>query len=126
MSFAPDHSTVWIEIPVSDLVKSSAFYAKITGLTLIEMDMGPNKTSVFQTKAPGTGVAGHLYEGKSSGDGTGSTIHLACEGKLEDTVQRVWDAGGRVISDAIEIPSGRFAYCLDLDGNSIGIFEPAS
>ena len=35
----------------------------------------------------------------------------------------VTDAGGTVLSEAIEIPAGRFAYCLDTEGNSIGIFS---
>jgi predicted enzyme related to lactoylglutathione lyase len=31
-------------------------------------------------------------------------------------------AGGKVVSDPIAIPAGRFAYCLDPDGNSFGLF----
>ena len=42
---------------------------------------------------------------------------------LEDALSRVKDAGGRVISDIITIPVGRFAYCLDTEGNSIGLFS---
>jgi predicted enzyme related to lactoylglutathione lyase len=28
----------------------------------------------------------------------------------------------KVVSPIVEIPAGRFAYCLDPDGNSIGLF----
>ena len=30
--------------------------------------------------------------------------------------------GGEVVSPIITIPAGRFAYCLDPDGNSFGLF----
>ena len=36
---------------------------------------------------------------------------------------RVWEAGGKVVSDPISIPDGRFAYTLDPDGNSFGLFS---
>ena len=38
-------------------------------------------------------------------------------------MDRVVENGGKVISDIVTIPAGRFAYCLDPDGNSIGLFN---
>ena len=69
------------------------------------------------------GVAGHLYPGKPAPEGTGSTVHFAVPDSLEKTLERVGSAGGKVVSDPIAIPVGRFAYALDPDGNSLGIFE---
>jgi len=123
MSFAPAHTTVWIELPVSDLTAAMAFYGAVTGLSLDRQQMGPNEVAIFQAAEFATGVAGHLYEGKPAGDGTGPTVHLASQGKLEDAMARVTEAGGTVVSPAIEIPAGRFFYATDLDGNSIGMFE---
>ena len=42
--------------------------------------------------------------------------------QLEETLARVEPAGGKVLSPVIDIPAGRFAYCTDPDGNSIGLF----
>ncbi|MGI3184850.1 VOC family protein [Nioella aestuarii] len=123
MSFAPAHTTVWIELPISDLTAAMAFYAKATGLNLKREQMGPNETAIFQAADFASGVAGHLYEGKPAGDGTGPTVHLATQGKLEDAIGRVTEAGGAVVSPIIEIPAGRFFYATDPDGNSIGLFE---
>jgi len=125
MSFTPANTTVWIELPVRDLAAACAFYSKVTGLMLERQQMGPNETAIFQAADFATGVAGHLYEGTPAGDGTGPTVHLAAQGKLEDTMVRVTEAGGTVISPAIEIPAGRFFYATDPDGNSIGLFEAA-
>ncbi len=53
---------------------------------------------------------------------------LTNKGALSDSLEagmaRCFDAGGQVVSPIIEIPPGRFAYAKDLDGNSIGLFEP--
>ena len=87
------------------------------------MEMGPNITYVFPTGEGGT--AGHIYEGKDTGQGKGVTIHLSIDGKLEAAMERVEQAGGTVVSEPIQIPQGRFAYTLDPDGNSIGLFEAA-
>lgn len=123
MSFAPENFAVWVEIPVTDLDRSIAFYNQVFD-TRIEKDTtsGPNPMAMFPTSSK-TGVAGNLYPGKPAGDGDGPTIHFACPDQLEDALNRVPDAGGKVLSDIIAIPDGRFAYCLDPDGNSIGIFS---
>ena len=68
-------------------------------------------------------VAGHIYLGKPAEPGSGPTIHLAVPSSVEEAMQRVTENGGTVVSPVIEIPAGRFAYCLDPDGNSIGLFN---
>lgn len=125
MTYTPQNCTVWFELPVSDLTRAMAFYQAATGMALKREQMGPNETAMFLAADFATGVAGHLYEGKPAGDGTGPTVHLAAAGKLEDTMARVTDAGGAVVSPIIAIPAGRFFYATDPDGNSIGLFEAA-
>lgn len=120
MSFKPDHFTVWFELPVTDLGKSITFYNDVFQTELIKEDMGPNPIAMFPVQEGGR--AGHLYPGKPPAKGTGATVHLAVPDTLEATMERLVTAGGEVVSDPIAIPVGRFAYCLDLDGNSIGLF----
>lgn len=121
MSFKPPHFTVWSEIPVTDIDRAIKFYDAVFKTELKKDESGPNPMAMLPTSDP-NGIAGHLYTGKPAGDGTGPTVHFACPDKLEDTLERVKEAGGEVVSDIISIPSGRFAYCLDLDRNSIGVF----
>ena len=127
MSKMPHNSVVWFEIPVSNLEKAKTFYAKVTGFALKDQDIGPNKTAVFGYSGTddmdaSDAVSGHLYEGKPSAKGSGNTIHLAV-GNIDEALKRVGPAGGEVVSDIIPIPAGRFAYCLDPDGNSFGLFS---
>ncbi len=126
MTFHPEHFTVWTEIPSADLDRAVPFYETVLQTKLTREDMGPNVTYMFKTSDHPNGIAGHLYPGKPAGDGTGPTIHLAAPDKLEDTMARLGEAGGTVVSDPIEMPFGRFAYAMDLDGNSIGLFEFAA
>ncbi|MDD9940082.1 MAG: VOC family protein [Myxococcales bacterium] len=122
MSFVPTNAVVWFEIPTTDLRRARTFYETVTGMSLREDDSGPNPMVLFPAQDDKTGVAGHLYPGQPAKDGGGNTIHLAVEGQLEDALRRVPEVGGKVTSDIIKIPPGRFAYCQDPDGNSIGLF----
>ncbi len=118
---APDHAAVWFEIPVTDMERARRFYQAVTTMELKDEHDGPNPTSTFQPKDPAGGVAGHLYPGKPVTDG-GNTIHLSVPAPLESALERVKQNGGSVVSDIITIPPGRFAYCKDPDGNSVGLF----
>ncbi len=120
---SPQHTTVWAELPVTDLDKGIAFYSAVTGLEINKTDMDGNVMGMFKVSDDMTGVAGHLYQGKPAGDGSGPTVHLLAMGKLEEVMQRVTKAGGDVVSEPIAIPAGRFFYAKDPDGNSIGLFE---
>ena len=116
----PRNAAVWFEIPVTDMERAKAFYRTVLDVELKDENMGPNPMAIFPARE--NGVAGHLYPGKPAGSGEGNTIHLASPDPLEKALERVTANGGEVISDIVTIPAGRFAYCRDPDGNSIGLF----
>ena len=122
MTFKPQNFNVWMEIPVTDMNRAIAFYNEVCDAGLSIDTSGPNPVATFPTADNG-GTSGHLYPGTPPARGTGSTIHLAVPGKLEEALERTKAAGGDVVSAAITIPPGRFAYVLDPDGNSLGLFE---
>ncbi|MFA3915752.1 VOC family protein [Ruegeria hyattellae] len=123
MSFQPKDFLVWGELPVSDLNKAVAFYSRVTGAALEIDEGGPNPMVVFKPKDASAGVALNLYPGKPAGDGRGPTLHLAADGTLAEVMDRVFEAGGRVTSEPIDLPGGRFFYATDPDGNSLGFYE---
>lgn len=122
MSFTPQNSVVWFEIPVTDMARAKAFYGAVLQNELADETGGPNPMAMF-VSAGSASVSGHIYPGKPAAPGTGNTIHLAVAAPLEEAMERVTANGGQVVSPAIQIPAGRFAYCLDPDGNSIGLFS---
>lgn len=125
MTNTPQHAVVWAEIPVTNLNKAMAFYSAVLQLPMSVDQMGPNPVVMLPAQDYATGIAGHLYEGKPASDGQGPTVHLAISGTVEDARDRVFEAGGKSGGDIVTIPFGRFVYCNDPDGNSIGLFEAA-
>ncbi|MCR9085677.1 MAG: VOC family protein [Rhodobacteraceae bacterium] len=115
------NTCVWFEIPVTDLDRARAFYSAVLRRELSRMDDGPNPMVAF-TEMSDAGVSGHLYPGTPAAAGAGSTIHFAAPDGLDAVAARVREAGGEVVSEPIEIPSGAFFYATDPDGNSIGFF----
>lgn len=111
----------WTELPVADLTKSAEFYAKVFGWTMQITQMGPNDVVVFN--GADTAAGGHLYPSGQRTSG-GPTVHLSLPDALEPASERLEKAGGTLVGPVVEIPAGRFQYALDLDGNSIGLFEP--
>lgn len=126
MTFQPQHFMVWAEIPVTDMQQSIEYYETVLQTKLVLTEDGGKPMATFVTAAERTGVAGHLTPGKPAKDGSGPTIHLNCPETLEDTLARVKQAGGEVVSDIVTIPPGRFFISRDLDGNSIGFFTYAN
>lgn len=116
------NAVVWTEIPVSDLAKGQAFYEAALGTPMSQEQMGPNTVAVFAYDK-GQGVSGHIYEGKPAGNGQGPSVSLAVTDTLEAVMDRVWSAGGKVISEVITIPFGSFFYATDPDGNSLSFFR---
>jgi predicted enzyme related to lactoylglutathione lyase len=116
----PDNTAVWFEIPVTDMARAKAFYGAVLQAELSDQEGGPNPMSLFPM-AGRSSVSGHLYPGRPAQAGTGITIHLAVS-DLEGAMERVGRHGGKVVSPVISIEAGRFAYCLDPDGNSFGLF----
>ena len=121
MPTQPRNVAIWFEIPVTDLDRAVEFYNTVLDQALvINTDMGPNPVAMF-TYDEQDGTGGHLYPGKPSSDGP--TVHLVAPDDLEATRARIFNAGGKIESDNIQLPKGAFFYARDLDGNSIGIFK---
>jgi predicted enzyme related to lactoylglutathione lyase len=120
MAFIPAKASVWFEIPVTDMARARSFYASVLQNDLALEESGPNPTAMFA--AQDRMASGHVYPGKPAVPGTGPTIHLAVAAPIEAAMERVTQHGGKVVSPAISIAAGTFAYCLDPDGNSFGLF----
>ena len=111
--------TVWNEIPVADMDRAIAFYNKVFDYKMTLDNSGPNPMAILGGAMDVSGA--HLYPGKPSPDGP--TVHIALPDALEAGIDRCRSAGGQVIGEPIAIPSGRFVYARDTEGNSIGLFE---
>ncbi|MDE0590642.1 VOC family protein [Halocynthiibacter sp. C4] len=125
MSDTVTNALVWCEIPVTDLNTGVKFYSAVFNTKLEPTEFDGGEIAFFPHEGD-TDSSGHIYVGKPAEKGTGGTIHLNAPDNLEATVARAFDAGGEIVGEPVTIPSGRFQYMLDPDGNSIGIFELAA
>lgn len=121
MSDDPKNALVWAEIRVTDLQLASKFYGAVTGRNIVHNEIGPQPIAVIDYEEPG--ISAHLTEGPPAAANTGTIVHLAAAGTIEDMIDRVNSAGGTVQGDPVAMPFGRFVYVADLDGNTIGLFE---
>lgn len=118
-------AVVWAEFPVSDLKAGCTFYGAVLDTELKIQDFGGGEIVFLPMKGQGD-VSGHIYPGKPAPRGTGPTVHLAINGKLEDATARSVKAGATTVGEPVTIPAGRFQYIEDPDGNSVGLFEVAA
>ncbi len=119
------HAINWFEIPVTDLDRAMAFYAKVTGRQLQRMDFGVpgQEEAVFetadQTERTGSLVkSAHLQPSQ-----LGSVLYLNVEDDLDDCLKRVTAAGGSVAQGKTALPPGlgSFALMVDTEGNKVGL-----
>lgn len=113
---------VWAEIPVADMDRAMGFYATVLGAPLEMNHEGPVPVAMFPADNE-TGISGNLMPGKPASNGEGPVVHINATCDLETAKTRVIEAGGKVVSDIIQIPVGTFFYAIDTEGNGLGLFR---
>ena len=116
----------WFEIGTTDLSRATTFYENIFGITLIPMDMGNIKMRMFPIEDMDNGVGGALVDSAgfhkpSATDGP--LIYLNANPDLQQVLDKVENAGGKIILPKTEITPeyGFMAVILDTEGNRIGL-----
>jgi predicted enzyme related to lactoylglutathione lyase len=122
MATNTQNRVVWAEIPVADMDRAMAFYATVLGAPLTMNHEGPFPVAMLPTDNE-DGISGNLMPGKPSTNGEGPVVHLNATCDLETAKARVVEAGGKVVSDIIQIPVGAFFYAIDTEGNPLGLFR---
>jgi uncharacterized protein len=114
---------VFSEIPVADIARAKAFYEALLDAPMaIDTTSGPYAKAVLAFPE-GSGVFGHIVQGKPATKGEGAITHIAVPDTLDAAMERVRRGGGEVASDIITIPAGSFFYAHDTEGNTIGVFK---
>lgn len=111
----------WFEIPTADFDRARRFYETILETTLNEQPFGEGRVAVFPYAQPGVG--GCLDDSSDSRPGEGTVIYLDVDGRLDRTLERVADAGGRIAAPKLALPPGMgwVAHIIDSEGNRVGL-----
>lgn len=117
---ATHNAVEWFDIPVTDLDRATQFYGDFLGVTLERYSTPDIEGALF----PAQSLGGTLLRGEGFVPSHhGSVLYINCGADLNPMLERVVDAGGKVLLPKTEIPGDRgfFAYFEDTEGNRVGL-----
>ncbi len=113
----------WFEIPAYNMYRAKAFYDHVYGLTMDTAQIGDFSMAYFPTVS---GVGGAVVQGPGClPNDTGALLYLNAAAGLEAMLERVEQAGGRVVMGRTLIgeDAGWFALIIDTEGNRLALHE---
>jgi uncharacterized protein len=116
------HRFVWVDIPVADLDRASAFYAAVLG-SAVTREGGPGFTFAVLAHS-GSDVAGCLVPAgdDNAPSSRGPLVYLNVDGRIADAERAVTAHGGRVLQPMHAIgPHGYRAIVIDSEGNRVAL-----
>lgn len=114
----------WFEIAVSDLKRATAFYESIFQCKMDSMEF-PNglQMSVFPTEPGTTGGALCYYPNFYQPSATGTIVYLNGNPDLQIVLDRIEEAGGKILMPKTKISDdiGFMALFKDSEGNTVAL-----
>jgi predicted enzyme related to lactoylglutathione lyase len=99
------------------------FYEAVTQSKMQRLTLeNGDETALFASQDGG--VTGSLYKSPEDKPSEfGSRVYLNAEPSIDDWIERVKAAGGRIAVEKTEIPvvGGYYAYFIDSEGNRVGL-----
>ena len=114
----------WFEIPVKDISRAKNFYEKIFEIEMFEMDMMGMKYAMFPSDPSKKGMVGGGLAQSSmhTPSQTGSIIYLNGNPNLQNVLDRIEKAGGKISMPKTSIgENGFMAFFADTEGNTVGL-----
>ncbi|WP_197739839.1 VOC family protein [Pedobacter sp. BS3] len=114
----------WFEIAVKDISRAKKFYQSIFEIEMEEMEMMGMKMAMFPWNPEQGKVGGALVQSQMHTPGiTGSFIYLNGNPDLQNVLNRVEKAGGKISMPKtfIDENTGYMAFINDTEGNNIGL-----
>jgi len=111
----------WVEIPAADIQRAANFYNAVLDLKLEVLDFGAEKMACFPN---GEGAISLAPGFKPSKDGV--IVSFFLNGDMDSTLEKVWNAGGKVTKQKTKIEAegrGYFALFIDSEGNQLGLYS---
>jgi predicted enzyme related to lactoylglutathione lyase len=113
---------IWFEIPVTDLIRASAFYQKVFDYNITFREMKSMKMGIFpMVNAPG--ISGALVQVKGYTPHHSGTVVYFSVKNIENTLEKVINNGGKLLIPKTDVgEEGYIAQFEDSEGNQIGIY----
>ena len=117
----------YFELFVDDFARAQAFYTRVFGWQFRKVDF---PYEYYMIDLPGEEPMGlplggmtQRKEAVGNGKQSASVCHIMVS-NLDKALQKVNEAGGKVIGEKMRIPAGPYSYAEDTEGNTIGVWEP--
>jgi predicted enzyme related to lactoylglutathione lyase len=113
----------WFEISVTDMDRATKFYESIFEVKLEHIDMFGSLMGMFPFDAGNGKVSGALVKSPDHKPSMeGAVLYLNADPDLDNVLNRVVAAGGKLIMPKTSIgDSGFMAFFIDTEGNKMGL-----
>lgn len=113
----------WFEIPATDISRAKEFYERIFEIEMEEMEMSGMKYAMFPFDPANAKVAGGLAQSPMHiPSATGSIIYLNANPDLQNVLDRIEEAGGKITMPKTSIgQNGFMAFFTDSEGNTVAL-----
>ncbi len=113
----------WFEIPATNIVRAKMFYEQIFEIKMEEMEMPGMKYAMFPFDPMQGKVAGGLAQSPMHTPSmTGSIIYLNANPDLQNVLNRIEKAGGKITMPKTSIgENGFMAFFTDTEGNNMAL-----
>lgn len=115
----------WFEIPVIDFERALTFYSRLLEVIIQREEMGEMTMGFFPSDD--LNVSGAIVKGPEYKPGqTGVLVYLDGGNDLQDILNRVESAGGKILLPKTMISEeiGYMAMFLDSEGNKLALHSP--
>jgi predicted enzyme related to lactoylglutathione lyase len=106
---------IYVEFHASDLEKTKAFFEQTFGWQFT--DYGPDYTSFTDGQIAG----GFARSDKRAAQAAGSALVVLFHPRLEETLRRVTDHGGKITQEIFAYPGGRRFHFTEPSGNELSV-----
>jgi len=123
----PTHAINWFEIPVADFDRAKKFYETIFGYTMSERQVGHARMGFLQHDVENEGRGGAIvYDPEFyTPSANGTLVYLNCEPSIQKVIDRVVNAGGKIIQNKTDVAVtqdlGYWALINDTEGNRVAL-----
>lgn len=114
------HSINYVELTVTDLSIAKSFYRDAFGWEF--NNYGPSYSGIRGENNLEVGGMFESGEERPFGTGTGGPFVILYSRDLDESLQRIEQAGGRIVAQPYAFPGGRRLHFADPSGNELGVW----
>ncbi len=117
----------WFEIPVLDIQRAKKFYETILDIQMVIRSDNNNEAAFFPydpniIQATSGRITGVLSKSENnSPSSTGTLVYINASPSIQEVLDKVEQAGGKIIVPKTKMNAGFIAVIKDSEGNRVGL-----